>query len=122
MIRPGQTINLLTALALAGCGPNWQPLAVPTPAPVDPGTVVEFRTTGSLVRLHGVRFTRDSVNGVPWLDHLSCDTCRVSYALGTVTEIRTGHPGRAAWWIMGPLIGVGLAILALRSALSGLET
>ena len=106
---------LLGALCLTACGPNWQPLASTQPKPLDPGQVVEFHRKDDLVRLHGVKFTPDSISGIPWLEHLSCDTCRVTYAIADVTQLRTGSPGGAAWWLLGPFIaimafGTGLAI------------
>ena len=105
----------VTALVLAACGPNWQPVTSAQPRVLDPGQVIEFHVKDDLVRLHGVQFRKDSVSGIPWLDHLSCDTCRVSYPLAGVSEMRTGNPGAAAWWLLGPLIavvgfGIGLAI------------
>ena len=109
-------LPLVAWLAASACaGPNWQPLTLPTPAPLESKTVVEFHAKDSLVRLHGVRFSRDSVSGIPWLDHLTCDTCRVAYALTDVSGVRTGNPGAGAWVLGAPIFivtGAG-ALLAL---------
>jgi hypothetical protein len=108
---------LLLALfvpAATGCAPGWRafdPGSGPAPAQLSERQVVEFRVDSQLVRLHAVRFTRDSLNGIPWLEHTSCDTCRVGYALALVTAIRTGSPGRSAWILAIPffvIVGVGV--------------
>ena len=72
------------------------------------------------MRLHAVQFTRDSVSGVYWIEHTTCDTCRTSYALKDVTGAQTGKPGRGAWLIAGPFIGlmavgVGFFVLVITS-------
>jgi len=108
---------LLLALIVpsaTGCTPGWRmfdPGARPAPAPLSERQIVEFRADSQLVRLHAVRFTHDSVNGIPWLEHTSCDSCRVGYALSQVSEMRTGSPGRTAWILTIPffaLFGLGL--------------
>ena len=101
---PWTSSLLLAALALNGCGPNWQPVSVAQPRTLPAGTVLEFRAKDQLVRLHGVRFDRDSLSGIPWLEHLTCDTCHVRYALADVSQVRTGNPGAGAWNIMLPFV------------------
>jgi hypothetical protein len=78
----------------------------------------------TLVRLHGVQYSRDSVSGIPWLDHLTCDTCRVAYALADVTGVRTGNPGEGAWVVGAPIFiitgaGVLLGILLVLFPIHG---
>lgn len=65
-----------------------------------------LHTKSQLVRLHGVEFSHDSISGIPWLEHLSCDTCRVRYALADVTGLRKGDPGSGAWFLLGPILAV----------------
>lgn len=114
--RSRSTITMLCfALLATACSANWQPVAAPPPKPLGERAVIEFRARNQLVRLHGVQFTRDSLSGIPWLEHLSCDTCRVRYALADVTQLRTGNPGAGAWGLMLPIsivtgLGVMLAI------------
>jgi hypothetical protein len=97
---------LATLMLTTACSANWQPLTLVQPRPIDRKEVLEFRAKNQLVRLHGVQFSRDSLSGIPWLEHLSCDSCRVSYALSDVTQVRTGHPGNEAWVIGGPMLAV----------------
>jgi hypothetical protein len=96
--------NLLLLLTLAGCSSNWQPVTLVQPSPLDSRTVLEFQAKNQLVRLHGVEFRNDSVSGIPWLEHLSCDTCRVRYAFSDISHARTGNPGAGAWIITVPMI------------------
>ena len=99
-------------------GANWQPVAVDQPRSLDPRTILEFHfTPDSLVRLHGVQLTRDSVTGIPWLDHLSCTTCRVSYQLDHISQPRTGDPGAGAWNILVPFVVIVGGLYALASAI-----
>ncbi len=98
---------LLVLLALTACSSNWQPLTLLHPSPIDRKTVLEFQAKNQLVRLHGVEFTRDSLSGIPWLEHLDCDTCRVRYAFRDISQARTGNPGAGAWLIAGPMLFVG---------------
>lgn len=108
---------LLGALALNGCGPNWEAVNVAQPRTLDAGTVLEFRARNELVRLHGVQFAHDSLSGIPWLEHLTCDTCRVHYALADISQSRIGNPGAGAWNIVLPLV----AVIALGTAIFGYE-
>jgi hypothetical protein len=113
-LRPHLLLVLLVvAIALDACGPNWQPVSVAQPRTLDAGTVLEFHAKDQLVRLHGVKFERDSLSGIPWLEHLTCDTCRVHYALADVSQARTGNPGATAWNILLPFTIIVGAFTAL---------
>jgi hypothetical protein len=104
-----RNLLLLAIFALHGCA-NWEPVNPVQPQQFKAGDVVEFHVRDSLVRLHGVTATRDSISGTPWLDHLTCDTCRVQYAVADISEVRTGHPGASAWVLMVP---IGLVVFFL---------
>ncbi|HEY4100436.1 MAG TPA: hypothetical protein VGM20_06130 [Gemmatimonadales bacterium] len=103
---------LLVVFAAYGCA-NWQPVAIsPAPHPVDQRAILEFHVHDQVVRLHGVRFSADSLSGVPWLKHLNCDSCRVQYALADISQPRAGHPGREAWIWLSPVIALfGIALV-----------
>ena len=75
--------------------------------------ILEFHARDQLVRLHGVRFEQDSVSGIPWLEHLTCDTCRVHYAVADVSQARTGNPGATAWNILLPFSIIVVAFTSL---------
>lgn len=105
-----QKAGLAIVLTLSACSANWQPVSVAQPRSMNERIVLEFHAGGQLVRLHAVRIMRDSVSGIPWLGHTSCDTCRVSYALAGISLPRTGNPGAGAWAIMAPA-GLGLLLL-----------
>jgi hypothetical protein len=109
---------VLMVPSATGCTPGWKafdPGAGPAPAQLSERQVVEFRADSQLVRLHAVRFTRDSVNGIPWLEHTSCDSCRVGYPLARVSEMRTGSPGRPAWILAIPFFAfiTGVVLFAI---------
>jgi hypothetical protein len=115
-IRHSRLILAATFVLTACAGTNWEPLRLPSPAPLDSRTVLEFHARDSLIRLHGVRFTRDSLSGIPWLDHLSCDSCRVTYRLSDISGVRTGDPGAGAWVVAGPMLVITGFIAALTLA------
>jgi hypothetical protein len=98
------TVSLLIVLTLGACGPNWHPATLLQPRPLGDRSVLEFRVQDTIIRLHAVRFERDSVTGVPWLEHTSCDSCRVRFAIADISEARIGSPGMGAWNIMLPFV------------------
>jgi hypothetical protein len=104
---------LLVLLALTACSSNWQPVTLVQPSPLDQKTVLEFQTKSQLVRLHGVEFKRDSLSGIPWLEHLSCDTCRVQYAFAEISQARTGNPGAGAWSLGLPMLIIGGGLMVV---------
>ncbi len=61
--------------------------------------MLEFRVRDTTVRLHAVRFERDSVSGIPWLTHTSCDSCRVRYATTEISGARVGRPETIGWFV-----------------------
>ncbi len=69
-----------------------------------------------MVRLHAVHVYGDSLSGIPWLEHTSCDSCRRAYALRDVTQLRTGNPGATAWPLLLPLLGIMAAGLVFTFA------
>ena len=105
---------LTLVLALGACaGPNWQPATVPQARPLAERTVLEFRVRDSTVRLHAVRFDRDSLSGISWLEHTSCDSCRVRFALADINHARIGNPGAGAWNILVPFVVIVSALVAV---------
>jgi hypothetical protein len=109
-------ILLAAVLILTACGPNWQPVSVLRPQRLDEGKVLEFHAKGELVRLHAVRFEKDSISGIPWLEHVTCDPCRQRFALADVSDARTGDPGAGAWTILVPMMLVLAFLYSLRNA------
>lgn len=87
----------LLLLLLAGCGPGWHRTEVA------PDTALEARDQflvhhgGAVDRWHAVRVTNDSVIGIPWLQPIDCDSCRVALPRASVDSIRTGHPVAGFW-------------------------
>ncbi|HTK55589.1 MAG TPA: hypothetical protein VL295_02110 [Gemmatimonadales bacterium] len=104
----------LLVLFLASCGPGWHR------TDVVPGTALEARdqflihhgTTTD--RWHAVKVSEDSVIGIPWLQPIECDSCRVALPRASVDSIRAGHPVGGFWkgyalvaW--GPIVAFALA-------------
>ena len=91
-------------LLLTGCGPGWER------TDVAPGTALEARDQflihhGAVTdRWHAVKISEDSVVGIPWLQPIDCDSCRVALPRASVDSIRAGHPVAGLWK------GYGLAL------------
>lgn len=117
---------VLMVPSATGCTPGWrayEPGRGPVNVQPPERQIIEFRVDSQLVRLHAVRFARDSVTGIPWLEHTSCDSCRVGYALARVSEMRTGHPGRSAWILTIPMfVFAGFVLLWAVACGNCLET
>jgi hypothetical protein len=111
--------SLLTALAISGCGSIHEPVTLPQIKPLDERTILEFRTEDQQVRLHGVTFTSDSLDGIPWLKHLNCTACRVRYAYADISQARVVHPGSALRIVLPVVVVVGFVVFLFRSSLSG---
>ena len=107
---------------LSGCTANWKPAEIPQPKPLNTRAVLEFHilagTKDSVVRLHAVQFTKDSVSGVSWLQRPTCDTCRIAFPLNRITNPRLGNPERAAWSFAVVAAVLGGAALLLYWAFS----
>jgi hypothetical protein len=95
----------LAALLLGGCA-GWHHVETSPPGALDRRTVLAFDVGMKHVQLHAVRFTADSVSGVPWLQPPSCDSCRVSFALRDVTHAEAGHPERNFWVALTPVFAL----------------
>lgn len=109
---------LLLPFALIGCA-GWRGVELQRTPTLREGDILEFHAQDKTVRLHGVRFERDSLNGVPWLKHLNCDSCRVRYAIAEISDARVGHPETVGWVVvLVPLI----VLYSFWHAFSGLET
>jgi hypothetical protein len=89
----------LLPLALIGCA-GWRGVELQRTPTLRDGDVLEFHAQDKTVRLHGVRFDRDSLSGVPWLNHLKCDSCRVRYAIAEISSARVGHPETIGWVVV----------------------
>lgn len=99
----------ILVLILAGCSPGWH-LTDPTPGDTLPPRDQYLIHHGGVVdRWHAVQVSDDSVTGVPWLQPIDCDSCRVALPQTTVDSIRTGHPVAGFWkgyalFVYGPPI------------------
>jgi hypothetical protein len=66
--------------------------------------------------LHAVRLESDTLSGVPFHKHPSCDTCRVVFAVAEVDSLRLGNRERTYFGVMG--LVAAFAALAIYVALS----
>ena len=92
---------------------------LPMTKALDKGTIVELRAPQGPVRLHGVRQAGDSISGIPWLERLSCDSCRVQFALKDVSDVHVVHPGSSARVLIPIVTVLGFLVFLWKSSLKG---
>ena len=93
--RRGSQFLLLLGLWGASACTTAHPNAIdlsPKPA-LDQRDVLEFRYRGESITLESVRYTTDSVTGIPW--HAATDP-RVAYLLKDVTNAKVYGTGKSA--------------------------
>jgi hypothetical protein len=99
------------ALSLVwGCSAGWERVELPSDTMLAPRQNVQV-WHGSQPRVfHAVRVTADSLVGVPFQKHPSCDSCRIAMARSEVDSLRLGDPesaGIASWAVpIGIVFGV----------------
>jgi hypothetical protein len=108
----GRCTALLAATVLMACGGPRSITLSPTPT-LDPRQTLLFLRNDSLVRLWAVRFSPDSVSGVPRSQDRSCGSCRVGFALQEVSQPRVSRPASSVLTTVIPLGILGAIIYAI---------
>jgi len=111
--RPWAAVIVLALFLPAACTAGWQTFNPAPPRSIPPEQLVSFDANGTTYQLHAVKLTRDSISGIPWTEHTSCDTCRIAFAAGEISHVRTGDPGRTAWNIVLPVVGFFTAAIVI---------
>ena len=92
----------LVVLALVwGCGAGWHRPRSALPATLAPRQQVQVWQDGAALQWHAVRLTAESVSGIPFLQPVECDSCRIAVARVTVDSSRLGNPVASFWKTMG---------------------
>jgi hypothetical protein len=105
---PRTTLRLFLLLGIAGCGAAWR-RAEPSPSgPLPRRQQVQVWTGGRVLRLHGVVVRADTVSGVPFLESLDCDSCRVGIGRAEIDSLRIGEPVNGFWKTaaLGAVVGL----------------
>jgi hypothetical protein len=102
-------LQMALILPQTGCGAGWRRIDLPPPASLPARQQVQVWQAGMATRLHAVSLSSDSVSGVPYLQPIECDSCRVTLALQAVDSIRSGNPTAGFWKTVG-LTLAGLAV------------
>lgn len=117
--KPRAAVLLALALAQAACGAGWRQPAEPLTAALrNPRQQVQVWQAGRARQLHGVVVSADSVSGIPFLEPLECESCRIVLARAEVDSLRVGNPTGGFWRSAGLTVGIlfGLAIVACARA------
>lgn len=104
-----------STLLLSGCASSPKPVSPAPSRALSPRDRVEVWTGGTSHLLHGVRFTADSVTGVPYLRPPDCDSCRVSLTLSTVDSMKTAPgEGNAIAGVFAPVVFLAAFMIVWR--------
>jgi hypothetical protein len=97
---PPFSVVLVLALTFS-CSAGWhQPLAV------EPGTLparqqVQVWQHQSVLRWHAVQVRADSISGIPFVQPIECERCRVAVPRASVDSLRVGNPVAGFWKSVG---------------------
>lgn len=110
-LRP---LALSALLSLPACGAGWHQPAHLAPRPLPARQQVQIWQQGRVERWHAVTLTDDSITGIPYLQPVTCASCRVGLPRPAVDSIRWGNPVAGFWKTVGLIVAIptaGLMIL-----------
>lgn len=101
-------VVILTLLAgTYACGGGWHRLEDVTPRPLPIRTQVQVWQDGRVTLLHGVKLESGTVEGVPFVEAPTCDSCRVHIPLQAVDSLRIGNKERGFFRTTGLVLIIG---------------
>jgi hypothetical protein len=102
------SVVLLTLSAgTYACGGGWHRLADVTPRSLPIRTQVQVWQDGHVTLLHGVKLGSAMIEGVPFVEPPTCDSCRVHLPLQRVDSLRVGNKERGFFRTAGLVLGIG---------------
>ena len=112
-------IVALTAVCLLsqGCGAGWH--RVDLVGPYRTGQQVQVWHDKRVEQWHAVVVRADSVTGVPYVNSVSCDSCRVAIPRAEVDSIRLGDPVAGFWKTAGLIVAIPMVILGVACGTGG---
>jgi hypothetical protein len=111
--RSVPTPALAALLVLEACGAGWHQPRHLAPEPLPPRQQVQVWREGKETRWHAVTLTDDSITGVPFLQPVSCDSCRRAFPRTAVDSIRLGNPVAGFWKTFGLVVAVPAVALGI---------
>ena len=107
-------VRLFVVLGIGGCAAGWRQHELMSLGPLPARQQVQIWAAGRALRLHGVIIGADTVSGVPFLQSLDCDSCRVRFGRAEVDSLRIGDPVGGFWGTVALGAAVTLVILCHR--------
>ena|SRR5690349_11295773 len=103
-IPPSFSVALVVALTVS-CSAGWhQPSAV-GPSTLPARQQVQVWQQHTVLRWHAVNVTADSVSGIPFVQPIECERCRIAVPRASVDSLRVGNPVAGFW----KSVGLGVA-------------
>jgi len=94
-----------TAMFACGCGAGWHQTATAPTGALPPRQQVQVWQAGSALQWHAVRVSGDSVSGIPYLQPITCDSCRRQFPRASIDSLRVGSPVAGFWRTIGLITG-----------------
>ena len=93
----------------SACGGGWRRVEDLTPRALPARAQVQVWQDQRVTLLHGVTLEPDRLDGGPFTQPPTCDSCRVHLSLTAVDSLRVGNKERAFFRTAGLLAAIGLA-------------
>jgi hypothetical protein len=97
-------------VATQACGANWHRPSELLPGPLNPRQQVQVWRHATPSRWHAVVVSPDTISGIPFLQPITCDSCRVALSRTEVDSLRFGNPVAGLWKSIGLVVGSLLAV------------
>ena len=105
----------LFAAALPGlvaCATSTLPIGPAASGLESPLTILRIYHGTQVAELHSVRWTPDSISGVPYFQAVACDSCRVGIGRTTVDSVKQIRGRETAGFVIAAIPVVFLALVA----------
>jgi len=117
MTRDRIAALMAVCLLSQGCGAGWHRVGLV--GPYATGQQAQVWHGGRVEQWHAVVVRADSVTGVPYVNSVSCDSCRVAIPRAEVDSIRFGDPVAGFWKTVGLVVGIPLIWLLVTCHFEG---
>jgi hypothetical protein len=97
----------MLVVGTSACGAGWRRVEDLTPRAFPPRTQVQVWQDDTVTLLQAVTLESDTLEGVPFTQPPTCDSCRVQLGLRAVDSLRLGNKERAFFRTAGLVVAIG---------------
>ena len=104
---------MTSAILVAACGAGWTQQPLPTAGPLEVRQQVQVWASDGMHRWHAVEVSTDTISGVPYVEEVTCGSCRVALPRSAVDSLRFGEPTKGFWKSIALVFGIGVGAMML---------